>query len=240
MSAAAPSPARRSSVSARADYIGVGEDEVAALDDRARHDRRRGAVLRADDPGVRGQAVPDPVRVDAADAQARPADPRRPLLAPGRRRPGARRRHGLLSRRAARTRSSAATPARARSTRAAPRRASRARSRPRRTRATTFVKRVVGLPGDTIAIVNGHVIRNGKPAQRAVRLLLLGRRVQPQPDPDPGGHVLHDGRQPRQLRRQPLLGPGAAQVDHRQGGRLVLAAEAASAGCRPSRDPLMR
>jgi signal peptidase I len=28
----------------------------------------------------------------------------------------------------------------------------------------TFVKRVVGLPGDTIAVVNGHVIRNGKPA----------------------------------------------------------------------------
>jgi signal peptidase I len=30
---------------------------------------------------------------------------------------------------------------------------------------TTFVKRVVGLPGDTIAIRNGHVIRNGKPAK---------------------------------------------------------------------------
>jgi signal peptidase I len=29
---------------------------------------------------------------------------------------------------------------------------------------TTFVKRVVGLPGDTIAVVNGNVIRNGKPA----------------------------------------------------------------------------
>jgi signal peptidase I len=27
----------------------------------------------------------------------------------------------------------------------------------------TFVKRVVGLPGDHISIVNGHVIRNGKP-----------------------------------------------------------------------------
>jgi signal peptidase I len=27
---------------------------------------------------------------------------------------------------------------------------------------TTFVKRVVGLPGDTIAVVNGHVVRNGK------------------------------------------------------------------------------
>jgi signal peptidase I len=29
--------------------------------------------------------------------------------------------------------------------------------------ATTFVKRVVGLPGDTIAVVNGHVVRNGRP-----------------------------------------------------------------------------
>jgi signal peptidase I len=27
----------------------------------------------------------------------------------------------------------------------------------------TFVKRVVGLPGDRISIVNGHVIRNGHP-----------------------------------------------------------------------------
>jgi signal peptidase I len=30
---------------------------------------------------------------------------------------------------------------------------------------TTFVKRVVGLPGDTIAVRNGHVIRNGKAAK---------------------------------------------------------------------------
>jgi signal peptidase I len=28
---------------------------------------------------------------------------------------------------------------------------------------STFIKRVVGLPGDRIAIVNGHVMRNGKP-----------------------------------------------------------------------------
>src|ERR1700757_3981345 len=27
----------------------------------------------------------------------------------------------------------------------------------------TFIKRVVGVPGDRIAIVDGHVIRNGKP-----------------------------------------------------------------------------
>jgi signal peptidase I len=30
---------------------------------------------------------------------------------------------------------------------------------------TTFVKRVVGLPGDTIAVRGGHVIRNGRPAR---------------------------------------------------------------------------
>jgi signal peptidase I len=39
-------------------------------------------------------------------------------------------------------------------------------SRPTASRSeTTFVKRVVGLPGDKIAVVNGHVIRNGKPAR---------------------------------------------------------------------------
>ncbi len=36
-------------------------------------------------------------------------------------------------------------------------------SRPTATRGhDTFVKRIVGLPGDTIAVRNGHVIRNGK------------------------------------------------------------------------------
>ncbi len=39
-------------------------------------------------------------------------------------------------------------------------------SRPTPRRAdTTFVKRVVGLPGDTIAVRHGHVIRNGRPAR---------------------------------------------------------------------------
>ncbi|MDA0183362.1 signal peptidase I [Solirubrobacter phytolaccae] len=32
---------------------------------------------------------------------------------------------------------------------------------------TTFVKRVVGMPGDTIAVSNGHVIRNGKPVKES-------------------------------------------------------------------------
>jgi signal peptidase I len=30
---------------------------------------------------------------------------------------------------------------------------------------TTFVKRVVGLPGDRISVIDGHVNRNGKPAK---------------------------------------------------------------------------
>jgi signal peptidase I len=35
---------------------------------------------------------------------------------------------------------------------------------PQRTHASvTFVKRVVGLPGDHLRIINGHVIRNGRP-----------------------------------------------------------------------------
>jgi signal peptidase I len=39
-------------------------------------------------------------------------------------------------------------------------------SRPTPERAdSTFVKRVVGLPGDTIAVINGHVVRNGKPVR---------------------------------------------------------------------------
>ena len=33
----------------------------------------------------------------------------------------------------------------------------------KRASSQTFIKRVVGLPGDRISLVNGHVIRNGKP-----------------------------------------------------------------------------
>ena len=72
------------------------------------------------------------------------------------------RRDGLHAARTAPTSGSAATPARARSTPAARRRAVRARSPTSTKSDTTFVKRVVGMPGDTIAVVGGHVIRNGK------------------------------------------------------------------------------
>ena len=45
----------------------------------------------------------------------------------------------------------------------APRASQQACSRPTKTRSkTNFIKRVVGVGGDRIQIVNGHVIRNGK------------------------------------------------------------------------------
>ena len=81
--------------------------------------------------------------------------------------------------------SSAATPARARSTRAAPRRANRARSRRRRSRTRRSSSASSGMPGDTIAVVNGHVIRNGKPASEPFASVVRGRGVQPEPDHGP-------------------------------------------------------
>jgi signal peptidase I len=39
----------------------------------------------------------------------------------------------------------------------------------------TFIKRVVGLPGDTIALVNGTVIRNGKAEPRNYRVEPCGQ-----------------------------------------------------------------
>ena len=62
----------------------------------------------------------------------------------------------------------------------------------------TFVKRVVGLPGDRISIVNGHVIRNGKREADAYTITVwhLGDLQFPEADRNPEGRLLHDGRQP--------------------------------------------
>ena len=54
----------------------------------------------------------------------------------------------------------ARTPSRVRTARAGQRARLRRRARPSPPR-ETFIKRVVGLPGDRISIVDGHVIRNG-------------------------------------------------------------------------------
>ena len=66
----------------------------------------------------------------------------------------------------------------------------------------TFVKRVVGLPGDVLRIIDGHVIRNGKREPDA-DITACGERgrmhVLPF-DPGPSRRLLHDGRQPWGLR----------------------------------------
>ena len=49
---------------------------------RARRHRRARARAGARDPGLPRQAVPDPLRVDGADARRRPAGPRQPLRLP--------------------------------------------------------------------------------------------------------------------------------------------------------------
>ena len=89
----------------------------------------------------------------------------------------------------------------------------------------TFIKRVVGLPGDRLSIVNGHVIRNGVRESRQLRHALRRRRgVQlPGHHPGTGGRLLHDGRQSARLARQPILGPDAQVVDHRRGVLHLLA-----------------
>ncbi len=89
----------------------------------------------------------------------------------------------------------------------------------------TFVKRVVGLPGDRLRIVNGHVIRNGTARGRRVHHPVrdLADLQLPRHDRRAEGRLLHDGRQPSRLRGQQILGAGSQGMDHRPGILHVLA-----------------
>jgi signal peptidase I len=53
---------------------------------------------------------------------------------------------------------------------------------------TTFVKRVVGLPGDTIAVVDGHVVRNGKRVKEPFASSCSGEECNLNAIKVPGGH----------------------------------------------------
>ena len=92
-----------------------------------------------------------------------------------------------------------------------------------------LVKRVIGLPGETISSSGDTVLINGEPDQRALaaavddahdfagpRRMLADRLRHPE-DQDPSRPLFHDGRLPRGFRRQQVLGHIAGVVHRRQG-----------------------
>ena len=85
----------------------------------------------------------------------------------------------------------------------------------------TFVKRVVGLPGDTLAIQSGRVYLDGKPLPEPYRVYAAHGDMAA--DVRPARVVLRDGRQPGRVRRQPLLGRPAPPRHHWPRRRLLLA-----------------
>ena len=100
---------------------------------------------------------------------------------------------------------------------------------PRRT--STSSSASSACPGDTIYVKGGHVYRNGKRESDAY----ISRTCESgdgrgcnftTPITIPARPLVHDGRQPWRVRRQPLLGPGPAQMDHRRRLRDLLAAQA--------------
>ena len=82
---------------------------------------------------------------------------------------------------------------------------------------------------------NGHVILNGKRQKEPfIRALRRRRGVRlPRDRHDSGRSLLHDGRQPWLLRRQPVLGTGPTQVDHRRRPSPPTGLPSASGSSRP-------
>ena len=89
-----------------------------------------------------------------------------------------------------------------------------------------FIKRTIGLPGDTIELKNQTVFVNGQPLVEPYAHYLFPPADETQTDgfdlrrkygpvTVPAGPLLHDGRQPRRLPGQPFLGLPAAVVRER-------------------------
>ncbi len=90
-----------------------------------------------------------------------------------------------------------------------------------------YVKRLIGLPGDTWSEKDGYVYIDGKKLDEPYINPQLSRRLQLPGPEDPPGPLLHDGRQPQRLVRLAPLGNRAAQEPDREGRRDLLAAGAA-------------
>ena len=61
----------------------------------------------------------------------------------------------------------------------------------------SFIKRVIGLPGETIELRAGHVYVDGKELDGTVRSGELSGRLELRPDEDSVGKLFCDGRSPR-------------------------------------------
>ena len=90
-------------------------------------------------------------------------------------------------------------------------------------RSKSFIKRVVGLPGETIEIRAGHVYINGGGVAGPVRAAQLPRWLELRNAADSVGLVFRDGRSSRQLERFANVRAGDAPVHLRQGRFRLLA-----------------
>ena len=181
-------------------------------------------MLALADPGVPRQAVPDPERVDGADARRRPARAREPGELPVQRpRPG---RHRRVPSAGGRRR---ATPAASEHAENQP--------CPRPTpsgQTSTSSSGSWPVPGDTLSIRDGHAVVNGKRPEGDFTSVPAHPELQfPAADQDSAWSLFYDGRQPWGERRQPLLGTRPEEMDHRTGLLHLLAARA-------NRHPLSR
>ena len=115
-----------------------------------------------------------------------------------------------------------------------------------------FIKRVIGLPGETLEYKEQRVFINGMPliepyAHYQLPATSEGNsgdpRVQLRSGDHPGRPLLHDGRQPRRLAGQPLLGLPAGQLRQRPRAlHLLVVRRTAGHAVRPpaAPDPLTR